>query len=278
MANLPRMRISLILRASLMAAVLVAWMAAPALAEPTVLSTDPEAGAELHEPPGAVTVEFSEPLQSSSGMTVTDECDDEVSEGEARISGTAMNELSVVIGDAPHNGTYTVEYVATGVTGASTGSFTFFVHGGTNCDGSGGGGHHHGGGSTGGGGHGGHGGGGGGMHSGHGGGSGGGSHSGHNMSGMGGSHTMDEGHTMNGHTMSGHKMNGRHHMDDKGGHKMNHGNMNHGNGDKNPPVAAPPTIPVATDIPTGSTVVIALGLAVLMGLIGGWVLRVSTPS
>src|SRR5688500_13209980 len=189
-SNLPYMRISLILRASILAVLMVGWMAAPALAAPTMLSSDPAEGDEMHAPPGQVTIEFSEPLQSSSGMTVTDGCDNEVSEGDARIVGTAMNELNVVIGDAPHHGIYTVEYVATGVTGTATGSFTFVVHGGTECDGSGGG--HHGGDGDGDG----HGGGGGHDGGGHGGG---GDHDG--MGGGGGNH--DEGHDGSGGAGSG---------------------------------------------------------------------------
>ncbi len=35
---------------------------------------------------------------------------------------------------------------------------------------------------------------------------------------------------------------------------------------------------VPTDLPTGTTVMVSLGLAILLGAIGGWVLRVSTPS
>ena len=32
------------------------------------------------------------------------------------------------------------------------------------------------------------------------------------------------------------------------------------------------------DIPTGTTVLVSLGLAVVLGMLGGWVLRVSSPS
>lgn len=286
-SNLPDMRISLVLRASILAVLLVGWMAAPAFAAPTVLSTDPEAGAEMHEPPAEVTVEFSEPLQSPSGMTVKDGCGDKVSEGKAQIVGPAMNELNVVIGEAPHHGTYTVEYVATGVTGTATGSFTFVVHGGTACDGTDGGG---------------------GSHDGDGGGGGhqsGGGHDGGGDDGTGGGGKHPDGHKGSGdkkdsssgdHSdmdMSGH---GEHqdmkhpkkkkHADMKHPNKK-HGDMEHGDrksnrttgrGGGNAPIAGPPNLTTATDIPTGSTVLVALGLAVLMGLIGGWVLRVSGPS
>ena len=266
------------LRASILAVVMVGWMAAPALAAPTVVSTDPEEGETMHQPPGDVTVEFSEPLQESSGLTVKDSCGKKVSEGDGRIVGPVMNELNVVVGPAPHRGTYTVEYVATGVTGTATGSFTFVVHGGVDCDGSGGGGHGgHGGGGDGDGG----GSGSGGGHDGHGG-SGDGDHDGsggdHDGSG-GGTHSTSDDHS--GMDMSGH---GEHqdmaHKNDQKGSKGNR-HANHGGNEQdenNPPLAGPPSNAIATDIPTGSTVVVALGLAVLMGLVGGWVLRVSSPS
>ena len=279
------MRIPLFLRATLLAVVIVGWMAAPALAAPTVLSTSPEEGAEMHEPPGEVTIEFSEPLQDSSGLIVRDGCGDKVSEGTGRIVGTAMNELNVVIGSAPHHGTYTVEYVATGVTGTATGSYTFTVHGGIGCDGSGGegtggdgtGGHHgggHDGGDGGGTGEGGHGDGhdgGDGAHDGSGGmhdGSGDGRHSGSNdHSGMGSpTHMSDHGEHQD---MA--------HTDPKKKRHREHRNGNN-QGATNPPLAAGEDGRGPTDMPTGTTVVIALGLAILMGVVGGWVLRVSTPS
>jgi methionine-rich copper-binding protein CopC len=279
------MRISLVLRASALALALVGWMAAPALAAPTVLSTNPEAGAEMHEPPGDVTVEFSEPLQANSGMEVIDECGLTVSDGKARIVGPAMNQLNVLLGDAPHAGTYTVKYVATGVTGTTTDSYEFIVHGGTNCDGSAGGHEGHGGMHM--GGHGGHG--GSGDHSGHGGG---GSHDGHSGGGMHMDHSGMSGH---GSGSGAHSSMG--HMDMSGGH-MKHMNMNHkkngmknmkhmnhgtgkgnnGNGNGNGNVQAAGGNPISTELPAGSSVVLALGLAVLMGLLGGWVLRVSSPS
>ena len=277
MANLQMMRISLVLRALLMAVALVGWMAAPALAAPAVLSTTPEDGAEMHDPPGEVTIEFSEPLQGSSGIEVIDDCGQKVNEGQGRVTGTASNELNAVIDKAPHKGTYTVEYVATGVTGTTTGSFTFYVHGGTDCDGSGGG--HHGGGSTGGSGGGGHNGGG---HGGSGGG--GGKHGGHGSNGgtddgmdhTDGSHSVGSSgnatHDMRGHDMNKAKgskhRNNKHRNDNGGGRETDDGIAD---------IAIDGDPLNATDIPTGQTVAIALGLAVLLGLAGGWVLRVSSP-
>jgi methionine-rich copper-binding protein CopC len=288
-SNLQSMRISLVLRASIMALALVGWMAAPALAAPSVVSSTPEDGAEMHEPPGEVTIEFSEPLQDSSGMTVTDGCGNDVGEGDARIVGTAMNELNVVVGDAPYSGEYTVDYVATGVTGTTSGSLSFIVHGGKNCDGSGGGGGGGGGGEHNGhgngGGNGGGGNGGGGHNGGHGGGSGGGEHQGGGSGHRGGQTTGHNGggdHSGTG-AMSDHKNMNHKNKDHK---NMNHNKNKHenhkdtkknGNGGGGP-IAGPGDFTVATDIPTGSTVAIALGLAILMGLIGGWVLRVSNPN
>ena len=85
------------------------------------------------------------------------------------------------------------------------------------------------------------------------------------------------------------QMTGRHGdgHDAKNKHKK-HGNGNHGNGkhqnhDKTgtgsdqAPLAAGPD-PIPGDIPTGTTVLVSLGLAVALGGLGGWVLRVSSPS
>ena len=36
--------------------------------------------------------------------------------------------------------------------------------------------------------------------------------------------------------------------------------------------------PIPTDVPAGTTVLLSLSLAILLGAVGGWVLRVSTPS
>jgi methionine-rich copper-binding protein CopC len=277
-SNLPVMRISLALRASMLAIGLLLLMAAPALAEPTVLSTSPEAGSEMHEPPGDVNIEFSEPLQSPSGIKVIDECGTNVADGEARIVGSAMNELNVIVGDAPHSGTYTVEYVATGLTGTATGSFTFFVHGGTNCDGTMSG-HHHGGGDTGSGHH----------HMG----------SGDDHSGHGGDHSgMDHGdmdHSASGHSGMDHSgmshsdmtgmdhmgSNAHDHMDMKHGHMagMHHHhpkNVDNSKNNQNPPQAGP--IRAAIPQPTSTSVLVALALALGLGVLGGWILRLATPN
>jgi methionine-rich copper-binding protein CopC len=239
-----------------------------------VLSTDPEEGAQLHKAPDRVTIEFSEPLSDPSDIEVEDGCGRRVDDGKAAIGGTLSNELSVGLGPTPYHGTYTVTYVATGVTGTASGDYTFDVHAGKACgDGDGGG-------------HGGHGGNGGGGHDGHdGNGGGGGGHDGHDGDGGGG---HDGGGGEDHGSMAGHgddQMNGDHSM--TGGHKDGGKDGKHAQhrpgkdptnaAEDDSPRAAVDILP-ATDIPTGTTVVIGLGLALLMGALGGWVLRVSSPS
>lgn len=285
--NPRHMRMALLLRASILALALVSWSAAPALAAPQMLSSDPEEGAQLHKPPARVSVTLSEPLTGESDIKVTDDCGVVVSVGEAKVGGMANNELSIAVGDAPHHGTYLVQWYGTGVTGTGSGRFTFTVHAGTGCDGgSGSGGHegHGGDGDSGGSGN-------GGGHDGHSGGNdggGGSGHAGHSGSGSGmGNHSGMTNHTnMSDHSGSGHSGSGRHdgggkkgrgHGKNHGKHKGDHGDHQgnqQGNGDD--VIAGGPFGPPA-DIPTGTTVVIALGLAVLMGAVGGWVLRVATP-
>ena len=288
-SNLRGMRLGLILRASLLALAVLGWAAAPALAAPQVIAQDPEPGTEFHEDaPERVTITFSEPLDDTSKITVVDDCGGRVDDREVTISGTAQNELSIGIAKTVQS-TYTVEYAATGVSGTATGSYAFVVHGGSPCDGSSGGGHGGHGGGGGGGGNGGDGGsGGGGGHDGHGSGSGGsgsgdpGGHDG-NHSGMGDdvdhSQMSAEEHA---------KMTGDHdgHKNKKNGKHANHNpddgtsdGANDGNGDGNdePPFAAGDD-QLPSDIPTGTTVAISLGLALALGGLGGWVLRVSSPS
>jgi methionine-rich copper-binding protein CopC len=279
-SNPKRMRISLAVRAFLLGLALLCLAAAPAFAAPQILSTDPEEGAELHQPPAQVSIEFSEPLEDSSDIDVTDDCGLRVDRGEAQISGTASNVLSIAIHDAPHHGNYTVHYVATGVTGTATGSYEFFVHGGVGCDG-GGQGHdgHGGGGGDGDGGHdGGHDGGGGGH-----GGGGGTDHDGHDGT-DGGDHDDTAGHDdmssdhdgAGKHAEMGHKDMKHSDMKHPGKHKNRHDRhaQNGGGG----PTLASGGDDVPVDIPTGTTVVIALSLAIVLGMLGGWVLRVSSPS
>lgn len=71
----------------------------------------------------------------------------------------------------------------------------------------------------------------------------------------------------------------RHGKHANGKHSGKHATDNDANenADLERPIAiGPESIP--GDIPTGTTVVVALGLAVGLGMLGGWVLRVSNPS
>ena len=292
-SNPHRMSLRLVLRASIMAVAMLGWAAAPAFAAPQVVAQDPEPGTEFHsDAPERVTVTFSEPLDASSEMQVVDECGGRVDDGETSIGGTASNELSIGIAKTVQS-TYTVKYVATGVSGTATGSYDFVVHGGKPCGGSDGGGHDgHGGGS------------GGGDGSGSGGGDGGG-HGGHGANdgdsdddgGRGG--TDHNGHTDGGDDMDHDSMSADEHAEMTGGHRKDrpgkhgggkhgggkHGGGKHGGHKKPGEDPDPGERPLAagnddfpTDIPTGTTVLVSLGLAVALGMLGGWVLRVSSPS
>ena len=267
------MRLSLALRAVLLALAVIGWAAAPALAAPQVLSTDPEEGAQLHKAPPQVTIEFSEPLEDSSDIEVEDGCGNRVDDNDVTIGGTLSNELSVGLRHTAYHGTYKVTYIGTGVTGTTSDSYTFDVHAGKSCDDSGGGHRGHGGNGHGGNGHGGNGHGG---HDGNGEGKGGHGGDGHG----GGGDDVDHG-SMSGHDGDHKKMGGGHARHDRkpGKHDKHkrHQQEGDGDGDTQAPQAGD-EIPVPTDIPTGTTVVLGLGLAVLMGALGGWVLRVSNPS
>ncbi|MGH2735946.1 MAG: copper resistance CopC family protein [Actinomycetota bacterium] len=256
------------------ALVLLVAAAAPALAAPQRLSSDPEPGAELHEPPSEVTISFSEPLDESSEIRVFDECERRLDDRDTQVS---VNELTVGIELQP-TGTYTVAYEAVGLTGTAEDAYTFTVlHGGTSCDGSGGG---HGG-------HDGHGdggddGGGSGDHEGHGGDSGrhGGGDGDHDGTGHD-AHATDA-HATEGHPAGDHAVMGHREMRAHG----DHGHRNHANHNKhgehqnnsnpgNPPQALGGGPPITQ--PGAAAVLAALALATLFGVAGGWVLRVSNP-
>ena len=257
------------LRIALVVLALGAWAAGPlagasaaGLLAPTYQSSEPEDGAHLDEPPSEVTATFSEPLDPSSSMIVHDACGNEIHSGPAEVQ---LNEMTVGIGKTP-SGTYHVVYKAIGVaggaaTGTSTGQFDFRVHEGAPCAGGKEHDHHdpdkkdhddhrskhddhdrdgHQDGGT--------------DHTGHGG-----------MTGMPGGHT---GHTTGGAMTGGH---GNHH--DK-----------HGDGKPripptdptNPPLAAGRNLPVSAD---PEAVLVGLGLALAVGVLGGWLLRMTgTPA
>lgn len=261
-------RLGVVLGAAL---ILALWAAAPAWAEPQRLSADPEPGAELHEAPERVILSFSEPLDGSSEIRVLDECRNRLDDGDTMIE---LNEMSIGIAKTP-SGTYTVAYVASGVTGDAVGSYEFTVlHAGPSCDGGGG--------------HGGHGGDDGDDGRGHGGGHGGddgddGHGGGHGGDGAGhdGGHDDDgehagvdhDGMDMGGH--AGHDMKKKKHRhNDKHGH---HKNGSKGGDDLGPQaVDVLPEPPFPT--PSGTAVLGALALASVFGALGGWVLRVSGRS
>jgi methionine-rich copper-binding protein CopC len=101
---------------------------------PQYVSSDPAKGESLHEAPERVEVTFSEPLDPSSDMAVSDECGRRVDDGQVEVVATQM---SVGIEKQPA-GKYTVEYTAVGiggVTGSAGGSYSFSVHRGPTCPG-----------------------------------------------------------------------------------------------------------------------------------------------
>lgn len=266
------------LAASALAAGPLAGAAGAGLLAPTYQSSDPEKGSMMDHPPSDVTVTFSEPLDPSSTMSVFDECGGEIDSGPATVN---LNEMQVGIGKTP-SGTYKVVYTAVGlagVTGKTNGAFDFMVHHGQPCK-KGGGGHGK---------HGNHGKGKGkdnnhGNHDNHGGGGGDGGdddHDDHDSMGSGPSHsgTHSSGSTHDG----GHMSSGAGHGSGQGsgqgaGHGSGHGD--HGGGGKgDAPTAANPNPPVASG-PGGiagtadaQAMLIGLGLALLVGVLGGWLLR-----
>ena len=264
--------------AGFVAALVVAPASAAAMA-PTYVSSEPSDGEELHRAPDRVEVTFSEPLDESSELSVTDSCGRTVDDGRVSIDG---NTISIGIALQP-SGHYEVDYRATGIaglTGTTAGGFHFMVHFGKDCDGGGGGGHDgHGGKKNGGGGsgeHDEHDGSGGGQHEG---GSGEHSGSGHTSSSGGAVHTGahmdgstdDEGHGGHGkrHKGKGHEGNGH-----KGKHRDHRAPedpaSDDGSGGRT--LAAGDGQPLAPD---GRAVMLALGFSLALGAVGGWFLRVS---
>lgn len=264
----------------LFAATSVAPAAAHGAMSPTYVSSQPSDGAKLDEAPEQVEVTFDEPLDQSSELRVDDECGRRIDGGDVTVQA---NMMSVGIAQSP-SGTYRVTYFARslgGVTGQETGIFSFLVRGGPSCGPKAGGGHE-----------------------GHGDGKGDGG------KGSGGKH--DGGHqdgSSDGHPGSGggHQSGGPEHskMDhaSKGDHSsMNHkkGSGKHGSGkhrsgkhgsgpgakgahglldilDQNEREAegALAADEGAFPAPDGRAIALALALSVLMGVLGGWFLRVS---
>ncbi|HEY7876218.1 MAG TPA: copper resistance protein CopC [Actinomycetota bacterium] len=272
----------------------LALLAAPAFpafasgAAPTYVTSDPSNGATVQSAPSRVSVTFSEPLDPSSTLQVFDQCGRAVDSGDEQVLGSRID---VGIAQSP-SGHYTAVYVAkgfAGATGETKGSISFHVTSGEACDGADHAGHDgHG---TGGGaddGHDGHGDGDGDGHHGHGGGAGDG-HDGH----AGGSDDHTGGHHLTGGDHSGGAHSGRDHgagghgdgHGSGGEHGKGHGGRGHGghhqadggrDGGGDPQLASGRGGPGLA--PTTTSVVIALGLSIVMGALGGWVLRVSSAS
>lgn len=240
--------------------------AAPAIAQspPSYQSSDPAKDEMLDHPPSEVTVTFDQPLDQSSWMKVLDECGKEISSGAATVD---LTEMTVPIGKTPA-GMYEVVYKAVGlgtVTGASTSSFEFMVHHGKPCGGKKKPTHHH-------------------PkkdkddeHN----------HNDDDPSPGHDDHDMDSGttdHTSHSSGPSGSTGHSGHTMapgsDHSGGHGDGHGK--HGGRDPKRPATisdAPPTLaggtagaPVTAD---AEAVLVGLGLALAVGVLGGWLLRMS---
>lgn len=247
----------------------LAGAATAGLLAPSYTSSDPERGAMMDEPPAEVSVTFSEPLDPSSVMNVVDECGKEIDAGPATVQ---LTEMTVELGDDLPSGMYKVVYRAVGLagaTGTSASSFEFMVHHGDACKGSKGG-HHppgHGKGKHK------HGNGNGNHNNGHGNhGNEGNEHGGHG--GGGSDHSEHSGMSgMSGSTHSGHDM----------GSSTSHGGKHRNHTGHKKPAADTPGQPTTLaggsgNLPVGAdaeAVLIGLGLALAVGVLGGWLLRMS---
>ena len=121
----------------LLALLLLSAVAAPAVARaaaPQYQSSDPSDGEEVHQAPERVEVTFDQPLDPSSKLEISDDCGNRIDEGPTEVQGISM---TVGLAEMP-SGTYRVKYIArgfAGVTGEGTGYFAFLVHGGSPCEG-----------------------------------------------------------------------------------------------------------------------------------------------
>ncbi len=79
----------------------VLFLAAPASAAPTYESSEPAAGSTAHKPPERVSVTFSEPLDPSSELTVTDDCGRRIDDGEVEVLGMEMSVGSAIRSPGP---------------------------------------------------------------------------------------------------------------------------------------------------------------------------------
>jgi methionine-rich copper-binding protein CopC len=105
-----------------------AWPFAPELVESTPLDEE-----RLHSAPTEVSLEFSEEIDAdASTLEVRNECGRRVDAEAVEVSGTTVS--TEVEGD--FKGSYTVRYEATGFgtfSGTATGEFSFTVHFGSTC-------------------------------------------------------------------------------------------------------------------------------------------------
>lgn len=250
---------------------MLAGSAGAAERAPQYQSSEPADGEELHQAPSEVTVTFSEPLDASSQLAVTDECGNDIDDGATEVFGTDM---TIGIRATP-SGKYRVDYQATGIagiTGTTRGRFSFVVHAGKSCDGAGG--HEgHGGGEEGRGGHGGH----------AGNGNGGTGHEGHDRPEHEG-HSPAPGHDPSGGDHSMHDV-GDGTPGDRGGRHGGNGHARrHGPGDQPPRMTTDPVDPNVLAAPDSAVspvpasveaVLAALVLAAAFGSLGGILLRMT---
>ena len=234
---------------------------------PMYITSNPQSGATVSSAPSSVSVTFSQPLDASSKLRVIDHCGDRVDGGRPQITA---NQISVSIPGMAEAGKFVVLYTAVGpqgLTGATTNGFTFTATSGMACGMNMDGGKH---------------GGMGGMGMGNGG------HMGGDHSGMGsmpgsmphgGMHmNMAPGTSTGSMHMNGMTMHSGQSMSHDAKHGMNGmqgmGGMHMGDGTRKPP-------PAATGLasfnlaPDGTMALVALGLAGLLGGLGGVVLRLS---
>ena len=252
---------------ALVALFLAAAPAAAQAAPPQYQSSNPDRGATVHQPPDRVEVTFDQPLDETSTLVVTDECDRRVDNESTEVDG---NSMSIGIVEKPA-GEYHVEYSArglAGITGTGTGHFTFTVHAGKGCKG--GDHNHHGNGNNG---------------------------KKNHENGHGGNGGDDHGDDATHHSGGGMTDHGTTHGSGTGTHSGGHGNAgthagdghnagndhsdHNGNGGG---VAAGADVPGITSSDTARTLftradsnalLASLGLCLMLGILGGTVLRAS---
>lgn len=250
------------------AGVLLALFGLPSVASaaPTLIASDPEDGEQVHEPVEEVVLTFDMPLDpSASTLVVVDECGKRIDDREAQV---LANRISVGIAK-DRSGLYEVQFRATppaGATGSTSGSISFEVHPGKPCIGIKGvpvvHGRGHGSGDP------------GGRHQGgHEGGSGPAApeqHAGTTHSSGSTTHVAGTGTT---HERTGHAGSGPGSADNGGaGHSSGHGGDG-GSVSAATQIAAPGIPSLGGSMVPASTIALSLGLCLMLGLVGGWIVR-----